>query len=108
MDYIALEIIAQIDNLYAETTRSRISQEIPAEDGWQPYSLWSKKNLSYKNRKCWNLMGYSLYRVVNFFYASFYYYFYPLLVIILTYLVPGKINCETADPDDDAYCGPDA
>jgi len=34
MDYIALEIIAQIDNIYAETIRNRISQEIPKDDGW--------------------------------------------------------------------------
>lgn len=34
MDYIALEIIAQIDNLYAETVQSRITKEIPEEDDW--------------------------------------------------------------------------
>jgi len=35
MDYIALEIIACIDNIYAETVRDRIVKEIPAEeDQW--------------------------------------------------------------------------
>jgi len=34
MDYIALEIIAQIDNLYADSVRSRIAKEIPEEGDW--------------------------------------------------------------------------
>lgn len=34
MDYIALEIIACIDNIYAEAIRNRVCTEIPKVENW--------------------------------------------------------------------------
>lgn len=107
MNYIALEIVAQIDNLYSETIRSRIIKEITEEENWQPYIIWDrKKNLPMKKRKWWNLTCHLFYRLEKLFYVSFYYYFFPLVVIILTYFWPNARNCETFySPGDEEYCG---
>lgn len=104
MDYIALEIIAQIDNIYAEAIRNRVCTEIPKEENWQPCIIEGDKSVC-KNRRWWNTLIFLYWKIIKCFYASFYFYFYPLLVIILTYMVPSNINCETMDPDEDGYCG---
>jgi len=102
MNYIALEIVAQIDNLYSETVQSRIVQEIMDDENWRPYIIWDrKKNLPLTKRKFWNCTLHFVYRISKLFYVSFYYYFFPLVVIILTYFTPNVRNCETDFIDGD-------
>ena len=91
MNFVALGIIAEIDDLYASTLyQNRIKQEI--EDGKELTIEDDKPAKSEYMNKCYPSAIF--HKILKTFYDSYYYYFMPFTILIITFLQYGPSLSE--------------
>lgn len=89
-NFVAVKIIADIDNIYLSAIQDGTLTAIAAESPWQPVVVYSK--LKWQDRTPVNKMWFFILRIVQIIYKCFYFYFFPFGVLMLNYLSP---NCLT-------------
>lgn len=99
MDYIALGIIAEIDDLFAEQMQLRLIKNIQSEDAWTPFKCYSDSDLPYSRRRCWNKVAFFFFKIIKAFYSAFYYYFFPFCIIYMNYGFSLTQNCAMTEGD---------
>jgi len=97
--FIALAIIADIDNYYAassaETKLGKLEEIFPK-------IVHTHKMLTYKDERSeWSKNCRLLYKVLRVFFSVFYYYYSPFYVVLLSYLIPyyGEFGSEGREND---------
>ncbi len=94
MNFIALGVIAEIDNYYLSALPpsdliKRLEEPFPIRALSGKINFWDRK----LNTKIVCV----IYKFFKIFEVSFYYYFTPFIVLILTYLIAGQNADEAAD-----------
>jgi hypothetical protein len=101
--FIALAIIADFDNFFAESwDQDKITEESLGEHF--PKGTHSHKlNAETRIRSCWGRCARFLYKIIRLIYSTLYFYYFPLLVIPFTYIIPYYYNYVLNDgpPADD-------
>ena len=85
--FIALKIVAQIDNFYAGSVQDATIERI-SSGSWQPLIIY--KRLKWRNRKVANRLWFLLYTVFRTLYKCVYFYFFPFVVLLFNIYAP---NC---------------
>lgn len=83
MNFIALGVIAEIDNFYASSLKNFPLKECTKDP---PTILKSNKDNIEEGRSAYQHIIRFFYKTLRTFYASFYYYFMPFLAVLLSYL----------------------
>jgi len=91
MNFIALGVIAEIDNYYLSALppsdlKERLEQPFPIKNLSGKIRFWDR---NYKTK-----IVCCIYKIIKIFEVSIYYYFTPFIVLILTYLIAGQ-NVDT-------------
>lgn len=98
MNFVALAVIADIDNIYADCTKEQAIEIVKNDDDWQPKIIVPK--VKYSDRKRWNKCLYIPYWCFKMIHVCAYFYFFAFMSIALNYLFVAT-NCEQLeDPCD--------
>ena len=87
MNFIALGVIAEIDNYYLSALpESDLTSRLE-----RPFAIKiPEETIKFCDRELKTKVVYSIYKFLRLFEVSFYYYFTPFIVLILTYLIAGQ------------------
>jgi len=91
MNFVALAIIADIDNIFAACSKDQAIEHVRGEDEWTPKI--AVPALKFKERKRWNRCLYCPYWTVKLLHVIGYFYYFAFMCMILNYLPTSK-NCE--------------
>jgi len=98
MNYIALGIIAEIDDLFEGLNQERSHALILSEpDDWFPVII--NENIDFSDRQWWNKILFIYFWLLNFFYVCAYYYYFSFAAIIMNFLYSKSISCELMKED---------
>jgi hypothetical protein len=89
MNFVAFQVISEIDDIYAVTMRNPALLSMTEEEPWQPKIVYGW--VPYQERSCWNKFLFFIFKVAKLIYNSSYFYIFPFLVILFNYM---SMNCE--------------
>eukprot|EP00351_Strombidinopsis_sp_SopsisLIS2011_P000382 CAMPEP_0116877264 /NCGR_PEP_ID=MMETSP0463-20121206/9059_1 /TAXON_ID=181622 /ORGANISM="Strombidinopsis sp, Strain SopsisLIS2011" /LENGTH=106 /DNA_ID=CAMNT_0004524401 /DNA_START=2871 /DNA_END=3191 /DNA_ORIENTATION=+ len=91
MNYVALGIIAEVDNLVADCTQDTAIEVVKGNDDWHPKIIHPK--VQFKDRKKWNKCVYCVYYGLKYIHVVGIFYYFAFLSIALNYLFVAT-SCE--------------
>ncbi|CDW81844.1 UNKNOWN [Stylonychia lemnae] len=83
INYIALGVIAEIDNIYAKSLQHNTMRAMIADGVTLEYNEENPARPGYQKNKS---LAKILYKIIRVYYESYYYYFMPFTVVGLTFL----------------------
>ena len=94
MNFVALKVISEVDDIYLGSIRDPIIKEMTADnDGdWTPKLVYGW--VGFDERTLGNKLLFAFLKVNKVIYNGFYFYFFPFLIIVLNYV---SRNCETTN-----------
>lgn len=81
-DFVAFEIISQVDNFVVYTMTMNVS-EIIFEPSYKDFSSDKKGN----KREEHQYFFFFIYKILSYFYKVLYFYYFPLLILAFVYMV---------------------
>ena len=100
MNFVALAIIADIDNMFADASQDKHMKRYIEEnpDDYQP--ILFKTNTEFKDRPLNNKIMYCMYKMLDFNHKVWYFYLFPFMCIVLNFYAKTATNCERLDLDE--------
>lgn len=77
MNFVALGVIADIDNIYADSSKEQAIETVKSDEEWQPKIVVPKVN--FRDRKCWNKCLYLPYYFLKLIHVVAYFYFFAFM-----------------------------
>lgn len=96
MNFVALAIIAEIDNMFLDAIRDQYLKQYYEDnpEDFEPLIIKKDTEVKMSERPWSNKIHYAFYLLLDFFHMCFYFYFFPFVAIYLNFYVSGRINCE--------------
>jgi len=91
MNFVALGVIAEIDNHYASSLKD-FSLVAAVEE--PPVFENSSKSIKFRDRTCYHKFIRTVYKMIRCFYAAYYFYFMPFTVVALTYMINMNLSID--------------
>ena len=97
MNYVALGIIAEVDNLLADCTQDTAIEVVKDNEDWLPKII--KPRVAFADRKRWNKFMYCIYWMLKYLHVVGIFYYFAFLSIALNYLFVAT-SCEALEEDE--------
>jgi len=107
MNFVALAIISDIDNMFLTASRDMRIKKVLLDDGKELLlDLSTGTEKKFEDRKSCNKFYFALYVFFDFNYKVWYFYMFPFLCVLLNFFDENTVNCELSTGED--ACAMDA
>jgi len=88
MNYVALGIIAEVDNLFNDVLNDKAHNIIKSVNKWEPIIVYEDYDDKKEEKQTsWNKCCYGVYWFLTFMHNTFYFYYFAVLAIALNFLL---------------------